>query len=661
VGKVGSEDAQGINDTMISRQPPEPIVITNVRPELDCGRYAVKREIGDWLLVSSDIFRDGHDVLASVLLFRPPAAESWSEVRMEDVGNDRWSGAFPLDRIGRWHYTIESWTDRWSTWLRDTRKKLEAGQDVAIEAIEGKHAVAQTLSRIPADDADRAVLDRAFEALENRKSLEQRLEILSDPVLEAAMGRHPDRSRAARYAKELCVIVDRERARFAAWYELFPRSQSTELGVHGTFADVERRLDSIAEMGFDVLYLSPIHPIGKTHRKGRNNDPQASEEDVGSPWAIGSGEGGHSSVHPGLGTLEDFRRLVASTRERGMEIALDFAVQASPDHPWIAEHPEWFSFRPDGSIKHAENPPKKYQDIVNFDFARGGMPLWVALRDVVLFWVEQGVKTFRVDNPHTKPIPFWEWMIAEVQQRHPDVIFLAEAFTRPKMMWELAKAGFTQSYTYFTWRNTKAELTQYAVELAAVTNEFLRPNFFANTPDILHRYLQTGGRPAFIVRLILAATISSLYGIYSGFELLEDRAHGDSEEYLDSEKYEIRVRDWHAPGNIRDEIRRINAIRNENRALHEFENIRFYPSNDDSVIFYGKVDFHHRNHVFVVVNLDPNAARAPALEFPTGEFGLDPEAFSDVLFGTQLRWSYGRAYTVLDPQHNPAAVFVQNR
>lgn len=646
---------------MISRQPPEPIVITNVRPELNCGRYAVKREIGDWLLVWSDIFRDGHDVLAAALLFKPPSADSWSEVPMEDLGNDRWHAAFALDRIGRWRYTIEGWTDRWATWLRDTRKKFDAGQDVALELTEGKHLVAQTRSRIPVGDADRAVLDGALEALGAQKSVERGTEILFDSMLDVAMRRHPDRSRAGRYEKELSVIVDRERARFAAWYEIFPRSQGVRPGVHGTLADVEARLPDIAQMGFDVLYLAPIHPIGTTHRKGRNNDPKGTEEDVGSPWAIGSPEGGHTAVHPELGTLSDFRQLVERTQERGMEVALDFAVQASPDHPWIKEHPEWFSFRPDGSIKHAENPPKKYQDIVNFDFDRGGMPLWEALRDVVLFWVEQGVKIFRVDNPHTKPIPFWEWMIGEVQHRHPDVIFLAEAFTRPKVMWELAKAGFTQSYTYFTWRNTKTELADYVIELASVTNEFLRPNFFANTPDILHRYLRTGGRPAFIVRLVLAATMSSLYGIYSGFELLENEALGDSEEYLDSEKYEIRVRDWSASGNIRNEIRRINEIRRDNKALHEFENIRFYPSNDDSVIFYGKVDFHHRNHVFVAVNLDPTAARAPALEFPTGEFGLDEGAFSEVLFGTQLRWSSGRAYTVLDPQHNPAAVFVQNR
>jgi starch synthase (maltosyl-transferring) len=644
---------------MISGRSQEPIVITNVRPELDCGRYAVKREVGDWLVVWADIFRDGHDVLASALLFCAPGANGWSEVAMEELGNDRWQGAFPLDRIGRWEYTIESWTDHWATWLRDTRKNRDSGQDIALDLMEGRLALTQTQSRIADEGADAAVIARALVALKSADAA-RAAEILFDPLLEAAMRRHPDRARAARYDKHLSVVVDCERARFAAWYELFPRSQAAREGTHGTFADVEQRIESIAEMGFDVVYLTPIHPIGETNRKGRNNNLERTAEDVGSPWAIGSSEGGHTALHPALGTLTDFRRLLETTRRHGMEVALDYAAQASPDHPWIKEHPEWFLFRPDGSIKYAENPPKKYQDIVSFDFARGGMPLWEALRDVVLYWIEQGVRIFRVDNPHTKPIPFWEWMIGDVKRRHPDVIFLAEAFTRPKVMWELAKAGFTQSYTYFTWRNTKAELTDYLIELATLTNEFLRPNFFVNTPDILHRYLQTGGRPAFIVRLVLAATMSSLYGIYSGFELIENEAQEDSEEYLNSEKYEVRIRDWHAPGNIRDEIRRINLIRRDNRALHEFENIRFYPSNDDSVIFYGKVDFHHRNHVFVAVNLDPSAPRAPALEFPTGEFGLD-EAFTDVLFGTQLRWSYGRAYTVLDPQTNPAAIFVQNR
>ena len=632
----------------------EAIVIENVEPELACGRYPVKREIGDWLVVAADIFREGHDLLAAALLFLPPGEHDWREVALRPEGNDRWTGSFPLDRIGRWRYTIETWTDRWATWLAQTRKKRDAGQDVELELQEGRMLLAQALERISAGE-DRKAVSRALSA-------ESPVDAFFDEALQEVVARHADRSRAARYTKDLTVVVDRVRARFAAWYELFPRSAGTRPGEHGTFRDVERRVPELAKLGFDVLYLPPIHPIGRTHRKGRNNGPEAEPGDVGSPWAIGSEEGGHAAIHPRLGTLDDFRRLVKTARAHDMEIALDFAVQCSPDHPWIKEHPQWFKFRPDGTIRYAENPPKKYQDIVNVDFESDDAEnLWNALRDVVLFWVDQGVKTFRVDNPHTKPVPFWEWLIAEVQQRDPEVIFLSEAFTRPKMMWELAKAGFTASYTYFTWRNTKAELTEYMLELATVTKDFLRPNFFANTPDILHRYLQFGGRPAFRIRLILAATLSSLYGIYSGFELCESQALGDSEEYLDSDKYQVHVRDWHAEGNILDDIRRVNQLRRDNIALHEFENIRFYPSNDDAVLFYGKNDFHHRNYVFVAVNLDPDSPRAPALEFPTGEFSLDPASIKDVMYGTDLRWSYGRAYTVLDPMHNPAGIFVVNR
>ena len=632
----------------------EPIVIQNVEPELNGGRYPVKRELGDWLAVGADIFRDGHDVLAACVLYRMPQSEEWLESPLRLEGNDRWRGAFPLERIGRWHYTFESWTDRFGSWLADTRKKRDAGQNVDLELREGRLLVESALERVHAAN-DRALLARALR--------EAGFEMLFSSELATIMHRHPDRSRAARYEKELGVTVDRVRARFAAWYELFPRSQSPHAGVHGTFADVERRVPEIAALGFDVLYVPPIHPIGRTHRKGRNNAPAGAEGEVGSPWAIGAREGGHTAIHPLLGTLDDFKRLVATLRANGMEPALDYALQCSPDHPWIREHPQWFSFRPDGSIRHAENPPKKYQDIVNFNFeSPDWRALWEALRDVLWFWNDQGVKIFRVDNPHTKPVPFWEWVIAEVQRRDPEVVFLAEAFTRPKMMWELAKVGFTQSYTYFTWRNTKDELTEYALELATRTNEFLRPNFFTNTPDILHRYLQTGGRPAFLIRLILAATLSSLYGIYSGYEVLEaDAAGPDSEEYLNSEKYELRPRRWNAPGNITDDIRRINALRRANPALHEFENVRFYPSNDDFVIFYGKVDYRQRNLVFVAVNLDPRTPRAPALEFPTGEFDIDPQTLADELYGTQLRWSYGRAYTVLDPERNPAAIFAVSR
>jgi len=631
----------------------EPIVIQNVEPELDCGRYSPKRELGDWLVVRADIFRDGHDLLNAAVLYRFSKDDVWRESALQPGLNDRWEGSFVLDRIGRWQYTFESWTDRYGSWVEGTRKKYEAGQDVELELTEGRLILEATFERVRSN-ADRELLARALR--------DGRIETLLGASVIALAQRYPDRARAARYERELSVTVDRERARFAAWYELFPRSQSSRSDIHGTFADVERRVPQIADLGFDVIYFPPIHPIGRTHRKGRNNASDAREGEVGSPWAIGAKEGGHTAIHPQLGTLDDFRHLVRTVRANGMELALDYALQCSPDHPWIAEHPEWFSFRPDGSIRHAENPPKKYQDIVNFNFeSPDAQALWEALRDVLFFWVDQGVKIFRVDNPHTKPVPFWEWLIAQVQGRDPDVIFLAEAFTRPKMMWELAKAGFTQSYTYFTWRNTKDELTSYALELATQTNQFLRPNFFVNTPDILHRYLQTGGRPAFLIRLILAATLSSLYGMYSGYELLEATAAGDSEEYLNSEKYEIRTRDWSAPGNITDDIRRINALRRANPALHEFENIRFFPSNDDSVIFYGKTDFHQRNLVFVAVNLDPKAARAPALEFPTGEFNIDPESLKDALYRTPLRWSNGRAYTMLDPEHNPAAIFVISR
>jgi starch synthase (maltosyl-transferring) len=631
----------------------EPIVIRNVAPELDCGRYPVKREIGDWLLVEADIFRDGHDRLSAALCFRGPGESPWQDVPLTPGVNDRWSGSFPLDRIGLWHYTIEAWTDRWGSWVADVTKKVDAGQDVVLDLAEGRALVRHALERA-GEEADRRVLREAETNFGVRA--------LADERLSAVMRRYADRGKAARYRHVLPLRVDRERARFAAWYEFFPRSQSPDPTRHGTFADAQRRVAQIAELGFDVVYLPPIHPIGQAFRKGRNNALSALPGDVGSPYAIGNAEGGHTAIHPQLGTLDDFRRFVETANACGMEVALDYALQASPDHPWVKEHPEWFSFRADGSIRYAENPPKKYQDIVNFNFdSPNAHALWEALRDVVLFWIDQGVKTFRVDNPHTKPFPFWEWLIGEVQTRHPETIFLAEAFTRPKVMWELARLGFTQSYTYFTWRNDKRELTDYMIELATQTNEFLRPNFFANTPDILSRFLQEGGRPAFRIRLVLAATLSSLYGIYSGFELVERDALPNSEEYRDSEKYELRVRDWNAEGNIVEDVRAINAIRRRNPALREFENIRFYPSNDDAVIFYGKVDFFHRNHVFVAVNLDPHNVRTALLEFPTGEFGMDPFAIVDELKTTQLNWEYGHARVVLDPISNPAAVFVFNR
>jgi starch synthase (maltosyl-transferring) len=639
----------------------EPIIISGVAPELNCGRYAVKREVGDWLLVSADVFRDGHDVLDATVRFLAPGNRRWQEAPMRPATNDRWHGSFELDRLGVWRYTIAAWTDRWRSWAADAQKKLDAKQLTEQDLIEALEMVNAMLKRASHDD--RVVLEAGLAAFNSETQLERRARSLFDAELEAAMRRSADRSHEARYDKQLCAIVDRERARFSAWYEFFPRSSGKFPGVHGTFADAERRVPDIADLGFDIVYLPPIHPIGQSFRKGRNNAEDCDPSDVGSPWAIGAAEGGHTAVHPELGTLDDFRRFVRTVREHRMEVAIDYALQCSRDHPWITEHPQWFRFRADGSIRYAENPPKKYQDVVNFNFDSTDAPnLWKALRDIFFFWMEQGVKVFRVDNPHTKPVPFWEWVIAEVRERDPEVILLSEAFTRPHMMQQLAKVGFTQSYTYFTWRTSKAELTDYALELASQTNEYLRPNFFTNTPDILHRYLQEGGRPAFIVRLVLAATLSSNYGIYSGFELCENVAVApNSEEYLDSEKYEIRVRDWNAPGNIRDEIRTINRLRRENPALHEFENVRFYSSNDDSVIFYGKVDYLQHDLVFVVVNLDVRATHTPLLEFPTGEFGLNPADIVDRFSGTRLEWTGGGARTVLDPQRNPAAIFIVQR
>jgi starch synthase (maltosyl-transferring) len=472
----------------------------------------------------------------------------------------------------------------------------------------------------------------------------------------------PDRAAASVHDSVFEVFVDRVEARFAAWYEMFPRSQGTVPGKSATFKDCERRLSEVRDMGFDVVYLVPIHPIGRIHRKGRNNTLVASPDDPGSPYAIGSDEGGHCAVHPELGTLADFDAFVAAARAHNMDVALDFAIQCAPDHPWVEEHPEWFVFRPDGSIQYAENPPKKYQDIVNVNFhGEHRDALWNALRDVVLFWVDHGVKVFRVDNPHTKPVPFWHWMIREVQDRHPDVIFLAEAFTRPPMLKQLAKVGFSQSYTYFTWRNFKHELIEYGTELAQTeTNEYLRPNFFTNTPDILPPFLQTGGRAAFVIRLVLAATMSSVYGIYNGFELCENAAVPGTEEYLHSEKYEYKVWDWDRPGNIKDTIARVNRIRQENPALHEFENLLFHPADDDNVIFYGKMTPDRDNMVFVAVNLDPFDAHEAELAFPLDAMEIsEDEAFEieELFTGTKHLWTGALHRVRLDPNDNPAVVF----
>ncbi|MFA7386931.1 MAG: alpha-1,4-glucan--maltose-1-phosphate maltosyltransferase [Thiohalobacteraceae bacterium] len=636
------------------------ILIENVHPELNCGRYPVKREVGDALEVSADILKHGHDVLAAVIKYREASARGWRETRMRHTGDDRWIGRFPLEANSRYLYTIQAWTDQFETWREALGKRLAARQDPRVELLEGLQLVEAALKRIT-NDADRRSLERLLENVRAAPTDLEKSELLQGETLRQAMQRYAERSDAATYGRELEVVVDRLAARYAAWYEMFPRSQGTTPGVGASFKDCEARLPDIQAMGFDLVYLVPIHPIGTTNRKGPNNSTEAGPGDPGSPYAIGSSEGGHTAVHPELGTLEDFRGFVQAARELGMEVALDIAIQCSPDHPYIKEHPDWFRYRPDGTVRYAENPPKKYQDIVNIEFHGPHQDsVWREWRDVVAFWIEQGVSTFRIDNPHTKPIPFWEWLIRDIQEQHPEVIFLAEAFTRPKLLKALAKAGFTQSYTYFTWRNFKRELIDYLEELTqGDAPEYLRPHFFTNTPDILPEFLQDGGRPAFQIRFVLAATLSSLYGIYNGFELCEARALPGTEEYLDSEKYQYKVWDWDRPGNIKDYIARVNRIRRENPALQELTNLRFHSADDENVLFYGKSTLAGDNVLFIAVNLDPFEAHQAIIEFPLAEMGVaETKAFQveELLSGRRHLWRGARHRIDLDPEQNPAAI-----
>jgi starch synthase (maltosyl-transferring) len=640
-------------------EPPSSIIIERVQPEIDAGRYPIKRVAGDILQVSADIFKDGHDKIAAVVKYRRTNDEEWQEAEMRLVENDRWAGEVLLPDNTRYVYTIEAFPDRWATWQDEVGKKFDAGQDIALELLEGRAILAEALPRAAADDWE--VLEAAIAAIDGKGNQAATVRLLQAPEVEAAMRRARSRRGGTLYARELEVVVDRPAARFAAWYEMFPRSAGTDPTRSATFAEAGARLLAIADMGFDVVYLTPIHPIGHAFRKGKNNTLEAGPDDPGVPYGIGSDEGGHDAIEPGLGTLEDFRAFVTRAEALGMEVALDVAFQASPDHPWAKEHPEWFTIRPDGSIRYAENPPKKYQDIypINFD-SQGWRELWLELRRVILFWVEQGVKTFRVDNPHTKPTVFWEWLIADVQHTHPEVIFLSEAFTRPKVMKSLAKAGFTQSYTYFTWRNFKAELEEYFSELTqSEMKEYYRGNLFPNTHDILPFILQEGGRPAFKMRFALAATLSSVYGIYSGYELCENTAVPGREEYLNSEKYEYKVWDWDRPGNIIPYITRINAIRREHPALHLYDNLRFYPSDDENITAYGKATPDGADRVLVVVNLDPFDAHETWLHLPLAEWGLEPEEpfqVEDLLTGETHLW-HAHQHIRLDPHDEPARLY----
>ena len=641
-------------------EPPDSagrIVIEAVSPEIDGGRTPAKRIIGDRVEVAADIFTDGHDVIAAVLLYRATGEPEWRRAPMKFVENDRWSGGFPVDRQG-WHeYTIEAWRDPFASWAADTRKKLAAKADVAVEAIEGAALVKRT--ETPGAKNPLRALLRRLEAAQG--ATRGALDVLLSEETGLLMAEFGPREDASRYALALPLLVERQRARFSSWYELFPRSMSADPGRHGTFDDVVAALPYVRDLGFDVLYFPPIHPIGRANRKGRNNSLRAAKGDPGSVYAIGSAEGGHDAIHPELGSLDDFRRLVAAAHAQGISIALDFAVQCAPDHPWIKQHPEWFDWRPDGGVKFAENPPKKYEDIVNLRFSGPAFPaVWIALRDIVLFWIDQGVSIFRVDNPHTKPIPFWRWLIGEINANYPDAIFLAEAFTRPKMMKKLAKIGFQQSYTYFTWRHTKAELIAYMSELAGEMGEFYRPNFFVNTPDINPFFLQTSGRAGFLIRATLAATLSSNWGMYSGFEFCESAPLPGREEYLDSEKYEFKHRDYSAPGGVGAYIRQLNAIRHENPALHDFRNVLFLNVWNDQILSYARFTPSRDNCIFVMINLDPHNAQEGSYELPLWEFGLSDQASLDVedlLLGIRFTM-YGKLHRIrLDPAERSALVW----
>ncbi|AMJ63468.1 alpha-1,4-glucan--maltose-1-phosphate maltosyltransferase [Bosea sp. PAMC 26642] len=637
----------------------ERIAIESIAPSVDHGRFPVKRSVGEIVEVAADIFSDGHEVLAAELLWRPADEASWLRTPMIFVANDRWQARFPLLREGRYHFAIEAWWSEFGTFLRDLVKKRDAGLDVAVEITEGR-LILEKFARSAAP-ADRMVIEDHLRRLSTSQG--ESAAVFAADALIAAMERADPRTHATGASDLLSIEAEREAASFASWYELFPRSITDDPARHGTFRDVVGRLPAIKAMGFDVLYFPPIHPIGKTNRKGPNNTLTPGPDDPGSPYAIGSSDGGHDAIHPELGSRDDFRDLVREAARHGLEIALDFAIQCSPDHPWLTEHPGWFQWRPDGSMRYAENPPKKYQDIVNVDFyASEAVPgIWLALRDVVQGWVDEGVRIFRVDNPHTKPFPFWEWLIADIRSRDPGVLFLAEAFTRPKVMYRLGKVGFSQSYTYFTWRNTKAELTEYLTELnTAPAREIYRPHFFVNTPDINPTFLHNSGRPGFLIRAALAASLSGLWGMYSGFELCESAAIPGKEEYLDSEKYEIRPRDWEAPGNIIAEITRLNMIRRSHPALQSHLGLTFYNAVNDNILYFGKRAPDDGEIILVAVNLDPFNAQSAAIEVPLWEFGLPDDAtvaVEDLMHGHRFDW-HGKLQTiVLEPRELPFSIW----
>ncbi|HSB34482.1 MAG TPA: alpha-1,4-glucan--maltose-1-phosphate maltosyltransferase [Nitrospirota bacterium] len=638
-------------------------VIESVKPEIDGGRFPAKRVVGEKVVVRADIFSDGHDSLSALLLWKKPDDREWQQAPMSFMENDRWQASFTVATLGTYVYTIEGWVDHFRTWQRDLRKKVDAGQDVSVELLAGLILIESAASRATREE-DRKKLTFLHANLAGQREKD------SKAAVSLALGReltelvelYPDKRFATRYKRELVVVVDLPKALFSTWYEFFPRSCSTEKG-HGTFRDCEKLLPDISDMGFDVVYLPPIHPIGRTKRKGKDNATDAGPADPGSPWAIGSEEGGHTAIHPELGTMGDFERFVRVAKEHGLDVALDLALQCSPDHPYVKEHPEWFRMRPDGTVQFAENPPKKYKDIYPLNFeTENWQELWEEIRRVVLFWIGKGVSIFRVDNPHTKPFAFWEWLITGVKQEHPEVFFLSEAFTRPKIMYRLAKAGFAQSYTYFTWRYTKRELIEYVTELIKRDQrDFFRPSFWPNTPDILPEHLQYGGRPAFIMRYLLAATLSSNTGIYGpAFELCVSEALAGSEEYLHSEKYEVRTWDRDDPASLRGVIGRINRIRKENPALQTTWNLEFFETDNDNILCYGKASEDGEDALIVAVNLDPFHTQSGWVRIPVEQVGLRPRQpylVHDLIGDDKFVWEGERNFVEIDPRVMPGFIF----
>ena len=645
-----------------SRDGRSRVIIEAASPEVDHGLFPAKRVVGDVVIVEADIFADGHDLISAIVLEKHDTEKKWREVPMRPLVNDRWRAEFPVSTLGFHRFTIEAWIDHFLTWHRDLKKRVDGGaadEELRVQLLIGLKYIKAAAARAGA--RDRRKLETFATAIEGDDPLEEKIEDLWSDDLLALMWRNAERNFVTRHHTELAIEVDRPRAAFSTWYELFPRSTAADEGRHGTFRDVEAQLPRIAKMGFDVLYLPPIHPIGENFRKGKNNKVSAERGDVGSPWAIGGKEGGHKAVHPDLGTIDDFQRLVSKAKEHGIEVAMDIAFQASPDHPYVKEHPEWFLARPDGTIQYAENPPKKYQDIYPFHFeSEGWRSLWDELRDVFAFWVGKGVTIFRVDNPHTKPLPFWEWCIRELKREWPDLIFLAEAFTRPKIMYRLAKGGYSQSYTYFAWRNTKWELAEYFEEITRPpVSDFFRPNAWPNTPDILTEFLQYGGRAAFTQRLILAATLSANYGIYGpAYERFEHlaREHG-SEEYLNSEKYEIRH--WsETDDDLTEFIGVINRIRHENPALQQNGTLEFHKTDNEQLICYSKTA--GENAIVVIVNLDPHNPHSGNVDLDLDALRLDgtrPFQVHDLLSGARFTWHSGRNLVTLNPHIVPAHIF----